>query len=122
MTETRSIFRTVIRGYDPLEVDRRIAELTDAAVAAQQHASDLHAQVEMLSTNESAAPPPPPPPPAEADFAALGVHIGQILTAAKGAAAEIRQQAEVEAQEKLAASRVAISKARADADRQASAS
>ena len=34
-------FRTVMRGYEPAEVDRRLAELTAAAEAAEQRAAEL---------------------------------------------------------------------------------
>jgi cell division septum initiation protein DivIVA len=123
MTESRATFRTVIRGYDPIEVDRRLAELTDATVAAQRHASDLHSQVERLASTTSdakpVAPPPPPPRSAGPDFAALGVHIGQILTAAQKAAGEIGEEATTQAKAKLAAADAAGAKTRGEADHKA---
>jgi DivIVA domain-containing protein len=118
MSDNRAAFRLVMRGYDPAEVDRRLAELTHATVAAQQHASDLHSQVERLREGASAAAPVPTP---AADFASLGVHIGQILTAAERAAAEIGEEAAKDAQAKLAEADVTIGEKQAEAELQAAA-
>ncbi len=42
MTDTVANFQLVSAGYEPAEVDRRIAELVQATKTAQQHLHDLH--------------------------------------------------------------------------------
>jgi cell division septum initiation protein DivIVA len=121
MSDSRPAFRTVVRGYDPAEVDRRIAELTNATVAAQQHASELHAELESLTAPDQPSPSPSAPSTAESDFASFGVHIGKILAAAREAAGEIQEQAEADAQARLAEIEQAATEARAESERQAAA-
>lgn len=85
MTQSSSeAFRTVMRGYDPAEVDQRLAELTAAAETAARQVAELTGRVEELTSCEAAA--------RQAavatsqgdrpDFSELGVRIGQILTLA----------------------------------------
>ena len=57
MSENNSAFRTVMRGYEPSEVDRRVAELTYAAAAAQHQAAELQRQVDELNAAGAGGPP-----------------------------------------------------------------
>jgi hypothetical protein len=49
MTENYVPFRTVMRGYEPGEVDRRFAELAQAHSGAEARVADLLRQVSELS-------------------------------------------------------------------------
>ena len=76
MSDNNSAFRTVMRGYEPSEVDRRVAELTYATAAAQHQAAELQRQVDELTAAVEAAreaarnqPVPSTPEPVEANFA-----------------------------------------------------
>jgi cell division protein FtsB len=55
MTDTVANFHLVSDGYDPAEVDRRMAELVQATKTAQQHLHDLHSQVGELTARAAAA-------------------------------------------------------------------
>lgn len=103
-------FRTVLRGYDPSEVEQRHAELAKALVAARQEAADRTVEVTQLrqanarlsetvearteavkaleeSQRRAAAP----------SYGDLGERIGAILTLADEEADEIRRAAAHEA-------------------------
>jgi cell division septum initiation protein DivIVA len=120
MTQSTQTFRTVMRGYDTEQVDERIAELTRASEEAQHHAHELHTQVEKLRAANGAASGEPLPPPGEEDFAAFGVHIGQILKAAHSAAGDVATDAQANAEAKLAAADATADEVRTAAERDAS--
>ncbi|MBE3073854.1 MAG: DivIVA domain-containing protein, partial [Actinobacteria bacterium] len=103
MTDSNANFRSVLRGYDPAQVDQHVHELAQAAAAARQEAGERTIQVRKLEaaqgqlTSEverhaqraraleeaqlkAAAP----------TYAGLGERIGSILTLADKEANELR--------------------------------
>ena len=90
MTE-QNTFKTVMRGYDPAEVDRRIEELGQAVTALTQQRDGLSARVEELH-HEASAPSEPP------SYDHLGARVAQILSLADSEAGDLRQQAADEAE------------------------
>lgn len=109
MTEstTTAVFPIVAEGYDPVEVNRYVAELQRATKTAQQHALDLHAKMSAQSEGDE---------PAELNFDTLGSHIANLVKAAHEAANSIRRDAEAEARATAAAAERAILLRRADAE------
>ena len=110
MTESNPNFRSVLRGYDPAQVDRLVHELTQAAAAARQEAGERTIQVSKLEAAQSqlkaeveaqaqraraveeaqmkaAAP----------TYAGLGERIGSILALADKEASEMRTRAQADA-------------------------
>ncbi|GAB3081984.1 hypothetical protein [Pedococcus soli] len=131
MSDTTS-FRSVLRGYDPAQVDQWRAEHAGALEQARREAAERTVEVsELRSTlakvqeegaqtaraleglkdeqRKAAAP----------TFADLGERIGAILTMADEEATEIRRNAEVDAQTLAGTSRLAADQTRTDADRYA---
>jgi cell division septum initiation protein DivIVA len=110
VTESTETFRTVLRGYDPTEVDHRIEELAAEATTLTQQRDGLAARVEEL--HEATASPAEPP-----GYEHLGARIGQILALAETEATELRAkiQKEIEAQRETAHADVA--QVREEADR-----
>ncbi|MDF2145648.1 hypothetical protein [Knoellia sp. p5-6-4] len=125
-------FRTVLRGYDPAEVDKRHNELSSALVGARQEAADrtieasqlqqangrlreeLAAQAERLSALEdehrrAAAP----------TYADLGERIGTILALADEEAEEMRRAATAEAETLRGTATIEANETRTAADRYA---
>lgn len=106
MTETPR-FRSVLRGYEPMQVDQRLAELSHALRSAQGElqqqrsaADDLQGAVSRLTQERdearAAARAAPPASPAEAQastFEDLGGRIAQILGLARAEADDIRGSA-----------------------------
>ncbi len=101
-------FRTVMRGYEPAEVDARLRALTDELstasgaagelATAQQRVADLSARVAALEAEReqqrqqaSAAVP-------QATYESLGERIGSILALADQEAQGLREQATVDAE------------------------
>ena len=131
MTDT-SAFRTVLRGYEPSQVDHAVAELATSVEAARQEAAartvevaNLHAAntalersvathasriAELEAAQRSAANP---------TFADLGSRIGSMLTLADEEAAQIRSGAQAAADEHRAQSTKEANATRAAADRYA---
>jgi hypothetical protein len=110
MTESRTttaVFPIIAEGYDPVEVNRYIAELQRATKTAQQHALDVHAK--MSAQPEGGGP-------AELNFDTLGSHIANLVKAAHEAATSIRRDAEADARATSAAAERAILLRRADAE------
>jgi hypothetical protein len=109
MTEstTTAVFPIIAEGYDPVEVNRYVAELQRATKTAQQHALDVHAK--MSAQPEGGGP-------AELNFDTLGSHIANLVKAAHDAANSIRRDAEAEAKATAAAAERAIMLRRADAE------
>lgn len=114
MTENGSTFQTVSEGYDPDEVDQRIAELVRATKTAQQHAHELHLQLDEQQQATTSA--TDPDPGAEPDFAALGEHIGHLLEAAHDTAQAIRADAQADADVLRAEAQRLVAAATADAE------
>jgi hypothetical protein len=119
MTDAHSTFSLVANGYDPDEVERRLAELTNTAAAAQQHAHDLH--VQLAEQAETVAVDSESPASQEPDFQALGAHVAKIVQVAHDAATDMRQQAIAEAQAKVAEAEAAIETLQTDAREKAEA-
>jgi DivIVA domain-containing protein len=94
MTEQSQQFRTVLRGYEPAQVDRRLQELAQAAQEARARADQLAERVRGLE----AAPGEGTAAPASYDH--LGARVAQILSLAEDEARELvdRGQAAVEQQ------------------------
>src|SRR5579875_3985906 len=102
--QTTSSFRTVMRGYDPGEVDRRIAELSQAAAEATARADELAQRVDALSEKaaEQDREQVKPKPPEEPTFHDFGKRIGRILAMAEEEAEEMRTAAVAEVDRRLA--------------------
>lgn len=86
MTQHDPQFRVVMRGYDPADVDRVMAEL-------QQRASEAETRAQQATTAADAA------PAKESTFEQLGERVGQILSLAETEARELRDVAQAEAEE-----------------------
>ena len=110
MTESNEMFRTVLRGYDPAEVNHRMDELTAAVTALTQQRDGLAARVEELHQASSATAEPP-------GFEHLGTRVGQILTLAESEAAELRSKAQEEAAAHRATAHQDTTQLREEADR-----
>ena len=125
-------FRSVLRGYDPAQVDQWRAETAGALEQARKEAAERtvevselraalgrvqeeHAQtarsLEALQEEQRRAAAP--------TFADLGERIGSILTLADEEAAEIRSNANADAETLVGTATLAADQARADADRYA---
>lgn len=131
MSDTTS-FRSVLRGYDPAQVDQWRAENAGALEQARQEAAERTVEVSQLkaamsrlqeegsqTARELQALKDEQRKAAAPTFADLGERIGAILTMADEEATEIRNAAQVEAQTLAGTSRLAADQARADADRYA---
>ena len=110
MTDPNAHFRSVLRGYDPAQVDQLVHELSQAAAAAQQEAgertiqvskleaatgqlkSEIERHVEQFRALEEAQTKAAAP-----TYAGLGERIGSILALADKEAAEMRTQAQADA-------------------------
>jgi len=110
MTDSSAHFRSVLRGYDPAQVDQHVHELAQAATVAQQEAAErtievskleaAHAQLQgelerqaqrardVAEAQLKAAAP---------TYAGLGERIGSILTLADKEADEMRTRAQADA-------------------------
>jgi cell division septum initiation protein DivIVA len=131
MSETPS-FRSVLRGYDPAQVDQWRGEHAQALEQARQEAAERTVEVSGLKSalaraqeehgqtrkaleaaqeqqRQASAP----------TFAGLGERIGNILTLADEEASEIRRNAQADAQTLAGTSRLAADQTRVDADRYA---
>ena len=86
MTQPDPQFRVVMRGYDPADVDRVVAEL-------QQRATDAEARLETASAVAESGPVEPP------TYEHLGERVGQILSLAEQEARELRDRAHAEAED-----------------------
>ncbi|RYU11024.1 hypothetical protein [Nocardioides iriomotensis] len=98
MNEPDEQFRSVLRGYEPQQVDQRIRELTDRAAAADRRVEELTEMVGKLESERDSAPLDAGPPPVPT-FEHLGKRVGEILALADEEAASLRAgaQEEVEA-------------------------
>jgi DivIVA domain-containing protein len=129
MTEPNNQFRSVLRGYDPAQVDRHLSELTRAATTARKEASEratavskleavrdqLRSEVERHAARATAL--------EEAHttavnptYAALGERIGSILTLADKEARELRARAAADATNQQETASEIAAATRRDAD------
>jgi cell division septum initiation protein DivIVA len=86
VTEQSNSFKTVMRGYDPADVDRRIEELTTAVNVLTQQRDGLAGRVQEL--HDAASSPAEPP-----SYEHLGERVGKILSLAETEASELRDRA-----------------------------
>src|SRR6476469_565715 len=103
-------FRTVLRGYEPAEVDAtfrdlreqlaRAREVANQAASAQARAAELAGRVRVLEAQaEAKAAEPPVEVETEPTFERLGARIAQILGLADEEASELRAKAHSDAEE-----------------------
>src|SRR3954470_7618516 len=116
-------FKQVRHGYDPIEVDRRVAELTQTANLAQQQAQEAQQRVDELSARvadlqkaveEKGS--DKPLPPEEPTFHDFGKRIGRILAMAEEEAQEMRSAAVAEVDAQLEEAEKAATELRTEAD------
>jgi DivIVA domain-containing protein len=124
-------FRTVLRGYDPAEVDARLRALSqqagsaqaanDELAAAKAQAQQLAEQVRALQAKvaEHERQPRPDAAAVQPTFTDLGARIGQMLSLAEEEAAELREKARAEADAHRQTVHDAVAKVQAEAERQA---
>jgi DivIVA domain-containing protein len=112
VTDQNSTFKTVMRGYDPTEVDRRIDELTAAVTTVTQQRDGLAARVQELHDAASEAAEPP-------GFEHLGARVGQILSLAEAEATELRDRAREDAEAHTAETQASTTRVREEADQYA---
>jgi DivIVA domain-containing protein len=110
MTDTNAHFRSVLRGYDPAQVDQHVHELAQAAAAARQEAAqrtvenskleaaqgqlrkEVERHVQRARTLEEEQMKASAP-----TYATLGERIGSMLTLADKEASELRERAKADA-------------------------
>jgi DivIVA domain-containing protein len=132
MTDSNAHFRSVLRGYDPAQVDQHVHELAQATAAARQEAAERTIQVEKLEASQgqlrseverqvlraraleeeqmkASAP----------TYATLGERIGSILTLADEEASEMRERAQTDAASHHALADESAVATRQEADRYA---
>src|SRR5688572_24193686 len=96
MTESDPQFRVVLRGYEPGQVDRRLAELAERVESSEQKAASYAERVRMLEQQAAEGADREPETATPPTFAHLGERVTQILTLADEEAAAIRDAAEAE--------------------------
>jgi hypothetical protein len=115
MTAQNSLpFKNVRHGYDPDEVERHIAELTRAAVDAQQRADEYADQLRNAPDKTKGG--AKPMPPAEPTFHDFGKRIGRILAMAEEEAEEMRGAAVAEVDSRLSEADETAERVRQEAD------
>jgi cell division septum initiation protein DivIVA len=105
-------FKTVMRGYDPAEVERRLEELAATNSTLTQQRDGLAARVQELHDAASTTSEPP-------SFEHLGDRVGQILSLADAEAAELRQRAHDDVEAHSASVHQTAAKARDEAEQYA---
>lgn len=115
-TTTHQQFEIVRRGYEPTQVDRRIAGLVSELENTRRHTAELERRVEELHLQSSELQEQAGGVPG---YAGLGARIEQILGLAEEEAKELRAAAIEEAQQHRALSEQAADKLRAEAERYA---
>ena len=132
MTDSNAHFRSVLRGYDPAQVDQHVHELGKATAAARQEAAartievtkleaaqgqlrnEVERHVQRARTLEEEQLKASAP-----SFATLGERIGSILTLADQEATELRTRAQADAANHHALADESALATRQDADRYA---
>jgi len=118
-------FRTVLRGYEPAQVDQRTAEMIAEIRARREDVVRLTREGEQLRraleqsqrAQATAAANQDPQLPAPSPFQQLGTRIHQILSLAEEEAAEVVARAKEEATSIRAAGESSVRTLRAEADR-----
>lgn len=115
--QASSSFRLVRRGYEPIDVDRRIAELLNHSGGLQQQVVSLTAKVRELEAtaayHESELANAPAPVPT---FTDLGARVGKILELAEEEAADIRLAAKSDFEARLQEAEQVAERVRREAD------
>ncbi|MEO6885301.1 MAG: hypothetical protein ABI232_03315 [Jatrophihabitantaceae bacterium] len=123
MTElSNAAYKTVRHGYDPVEVDRHVSELSASAGAANERAESLARKVQELNkqaTSAQQANKARPAPPEEPTFHDFGKRIGRILAMAEEEAEEMRGAAVAEVHRKIAEAEEQSEAIRSDTDQYA---
>lgn len=117
MTDSRTPFRVVLRGYDPGQVDRRVDELETAVDEARSQILHLQERADQLARERAAAAQQESARPAS--FEHLGERVGQILTLAEEEADSLRERARREVSEQRAQAEASVEAIRAEVDRYA---
>jgi DivIVA domain-containing protein len=113
VSDQNNTFKTVMRGYDPAEVDRRLEELSSAVSSLTQQRDGLATRVQELhDTADSTSAEPP-------GYEHLGERVGKILSLADAEAAELRSRAQEEAEAHTASTHQSAAQARDEADQYA---
>jgi DivIVA domain-containing protein len=113
VSDQNNTFKTVMRGYDPAEVDRRLEELSSAVSSLTQQRDGLATRVQELhDTADSTSTEPP-------GYEHLGERVGKILSLADAEAAELRSRAQEEAEAHTASTHQSAAQARDEADQYA---
>src|SRR6478752_4896605 len=101
--QSQQAFRIVRHGYDPGEVDRRLAKLSQTVGEANGRVAELTDQLGALQReHEEAKAAQKPMPPAEPTFHDFGKRVGSILALAEEEADEMRAAAVAEVRTRLA--------------------
>jgi cell division septum initiation protein DivIVA len=116
MSNSVPAFRTVMRGYEPAEVDRRIAELTALVQKAQQQSTQLSQRLDLLTNEAARRRSEAGVAPVEPTFQHLGERVGKILSLADDEAHDIRQKGDAEAKQRLADITASTARMRSEAD------
>src|SRR5688500_12553601 len=100
MTQSAPNFRTLMRGYDRVEVGRALAERQQRVAEADASAGELEARYQEAASRADAhaAAAEEARSAKPATFEHLGARIGQILALAEEEAAQLREQARAEAE------------------------
>lgn len=106
MSNPNSTFRTVMRGYDPAEVDAHIATLKEHAKSLRNQIAEVEDQLKAVT---------------EPNFKHLGDRVGQILSLADEEAAALRKKASKEADRQRTDAADAARRTRKEADEYAAA-
>ena len=113
MTEQSQQFRTVLRGYEPAQVDRRLQELAQEAQESRARADQLAERVrglEAVAGDGTAAP---------ASFEHLGARVAQILGLAEEEAHELVERGQSKVEQQRADVVDEMARQRSEADRYA---
>jgi DivIVA domain-containing protein len=112
VTDQNPSFKTVMRGYDPAEVDHHIQALSASLTELTQQRDGLASRVQEL--HDAASTPADPP-----SYEHLGERVGQILALADAEATELRDRARDEAETHTASVQQSAGQVRDDADQYA---
>lgn len=111
MTNPDTQFRVVLRGYEPAQVDRALAQLGEQLSVSQQSIEQLTARVKKAESSSGGKGKSEP-----ATFAHLGDRVGSILTLAQEEAAALKDRALGDAEETRKAAEIAAIGVRDKAD------
>jgi cell division septum initiation protein DivIVA len=108
-------FRVVLRGYEPAQVDKRLAELAQHAQQVTSYAEQLAERVRALEEERAAQASDQPPVPAT--FEHLGDRVAQILALAEEEARELLAKGRAALETERSTVAAEVSKQRSEADR-----